>query len=186
CRRLCLAPTCVRHALLELIREQASHEGRIVLKLNSLVDPRIIDALYDASSAGAEINLIVRGICCLRPGVVGLSETITVRSIVGRYLEHSRIYRFGTGEHATYLVGSADLMQRNLDRRIETLVPVRSPPLRTQLDQVLETLSADDTLAWQLHGDGSWERVHGPGSVNAQARFEQLALERARHLTAVY
>src|SRR5262249_48075849 len=143
-RRLLVAPTCMRHDLLELIRAQASPHGRIVLKLNSLVDQRIIDALYDASSAGAETTLIVRGICCLRPGVDGLSETITVRSIVGRFLEHSRIYRFGTGERATYLLGSADLMPRNLDRRVETLVPVRDPQLRTRLDQVLEALSADD------------------------------------------
>jgi polyphosphate kinase len=175
----------VRPDLLELIRSQASPEGRIALKLNSLVDPQIIDALYEASGAGAEIALIVRGICCLRPGVAGLSETITVRSIVGRYLEHSRIYRFGSGEQATYLLGSADLMQRNLDRRVETLVPVRSPELRARLDQILETLEADDTLAWQLDAAGHWQRVHGDGTVNAQVRFEQLALERARRLTAV-
>ena len=182
---LLVAPTGMRHDLLELIQAQANPEGRITLKLNSLVDPRLIDALYDASSAGAEIDLIVRGICCLRPGVEGLSETITVRSIVGRYLEHSRIFRFGTGEEATYLIGSADLMPRNLDRRVETLVPVRDPQLRPQLDQILETLSADDTLAWRLHGDGRWEHVRGSGNLNAQVRFEQLALERARRLTAV-
>jgi len=184
-RRLLVAPTCMRHDLLELIGEQASPEGRIMLKLNSLADPEIIDALCDASGAGAEINLIVRGICCLRPGIPGLSERITVRSIVGRYLEHSRIYRFGTGEQETYLLGSADLMQRNLDRRVETLVPVRSPELRARLDEILETVAADDSLAWELQGDGNWQRVHGVGDVNAQTRLEQLALERARHLTAV-
>ena len=125
------------------------------MKLNSLVDPELIDALYDASQAGARIELIVRSMCCLRPQVPGLSENIRVRSIVGRFLEHSRIYRFGTGPDATYLFGSADLMQRNLDRRVEVLAPVRdSAPGR--LDEILSALELDDTLAW-----GSQETERG-------------------------
>jgi polyphosphate kinase len=184
-RRLLVAPSSMRRDLLELIRSQTKSEGQIVMKLNSLVDPELIDALYDASAAGASVDLIVRGICCLRPGVQGLSETIRVRSIVGRYLEHSRIYRFGTGGEATYLIGSADLMQRNLDRRVETLAPIDSPELRVRLDEILDALLADDTLAWKLGPEGQWERVQGTSGVNAQIQMEQLAAARARRLAAV-
>ena len=182
-RCLVVAPAGMRAELLELIRAQASPEGRITLKLNSLVDPPLIDALYEASGAGAEIDLVCRGICCLRPGVPGLSERIRVRSIVGRFLEHSRIYRFGSGPEATYLFGSADLMQRNLDRRVEVLAPVRDPKLRDRLDEILDVLLDAGTAAWHLAGDGTWSQ--GPGTVDAQARLEQVALERARRITAL-
>src|SRR6478735_1033177 len=128
-RRLLVAPEYLRPEMLELIRGQAREGGRIVLKMNALVDPDMVDALYQASQAGAEIDLIVRGICCLRPGIPGLSERIAVRSLVGRYLEHSRIFRFGERAEATHYIGSADLMQRNLDRRVEALVPVADPSL---------------------------------------------------------
>jgi polyphosphate kinase len=182
---LLVAPSGLRGGLLALIGRQAREGGRITMKLNSLVDPELIDALYEASQQGAEIDLILRGICCLRPGVPGLSESIRVRSIVGRYLEHSRIFRFGTGDDAAYLIGSADLMQRNLDRRVEVLAPVRAPALRTRLDDILTTLQADDALAWELSGDGNWRRASEAGSRDAQARFQELALERARRIAAV-
>jgi polyphosphate kinase len=184
-RALLVAPASLRAGLLELIRSQAAPDGRITMKLNSLVDHEMIDALYDASQAGAQIDLVVRGICCLRPGVPGLSDRITVRSIVGRFLEHSRVYRFGTGPEATYLFGSADLMERNLDRRVEVLAPIRDPALRERLDEILETLLADDVLAWQLYGDGTWRGPSAAGTVNAQARLEQAARDRARRVVAV-
>jgi polyphosphate kinase len=182
---LLVAPAGLRTELLELIRAQASPEGRIAMKLNSLVDQEMIDALYEASQAGARIKLIVRGMCCLRPGVPGLSDGISVRSIVGRFLEHSRVFRFGSGPEATYLLGSADLMERNLDRRVEVLTPIRDPSLRERLDEILGILLADDVLAWELHNNGTW---HGPtenGTVNAQARLEEAARDRARRIVAV-
>jgi polyphosphate kinase len=184
-RTLLVAPAGMRASLLELIGAQASPEGQIAMKLNSLVDPELIDALYGASQAGARIELIVRSMCCLRPGVPGLSESIRVRSIVGRFLEHSRIFRFGSGPEATYLFGSADLMQRNLDRRVEVLAPVCDPTLRGRLDEILAVLGEDDTLAWELHGDGTWRGPTESGSVNAQTRLEQAATARARRVVAV-
>ena len=184
-RPLLVAPTAMRAGLVELIRGQASPEGRIAMKLNSLVDPELIDALYDASQAGARIDLIVRSMCCLRPQVPGLSENIRVRSIVGRFLEHSRIYRFGAGPDATYLFGSADLMQRNLDRRVEVLAPVRDSALRGRLDEILSALELDDTLAWELSGDGTWLAPTETGTVNAQTLMEEAALARARRVVAV-
>jgi polyphosphate kinase len=153
--------------------------------MNSLSDPETIDTLYEASQAGAQIDLVVRGICCLRPGVAGLSETIRVRSIVGRFLEHSRIYRFGTGPDATYLIGSADLMRRNLDRRVEVLTPVRDPSLKERLDEVIDTLLADDVLAWELGPDAVWRRVSGGRGVNAQSELADLARRRSRQMVAI-
>jgi polyphosphate kinase len=176
--------------------------------MNNLVDAGIIDALYDASRAGVRIDLIVRGICCLRPGVPGLSENIRVRSLVGRYLEHSRIYFFGSGgrssvgggagrngpatsEHlpvalgavpdgGEYCIGSADMMPRNLDRRVEAIVPVSDPELCDRLREILEVELADDVLAWELRGDGTWIKVPTVTGLNAQHQFQQLAVERAR------
>jgi polyphosphate kinase len=183
-RSLVVAPAAMRDRLLALIRDQAHEGGRITLKTNSLVDHALIDALYEAAQAGAQIDLVVRGICCLRPGVPGLSERIAVRSVVGRYLEHSRIYRFGEGEEATFLVGSADMMTRNLDRRVEVLVPVRDDEARRRLDEVLDLLLADNDLAWALDAEGTWERVEG-GGTNVQRRLEELALARTRRMSAV-
>jgi polyphosphate kinase len=182
---LLVAPAGLRMGLLELIRAQASPEGRIAMKLNSLVDHEMIDALYEASQAGARIELIVRGMCCLRPGVPGLSDGISVRSIVGRFLEHSRVFRFGTGPEAVYLLGSADLMERNLDRRVEVLTPIRDQGLRDRLDEILGILLADDILAWELHRDGAWRGPAENGTVNAQARLEEAARDRARRIVAV-
>jgi polyphosphate kinase len=151
------------------------------MKMNSLVDPEMIDALYRASQAGTPIDLIVRGICCLRAGVPGLSETIRVRSIVGQFLEHSRIYRFGPDPHtAEYIIGSADLMPRNLDRRVEALVPVSAPAMRDRLDEILTINLADDTLAWELDRDGTWRRVPRSAGVNTHRQLQELAIQRAR------
>jgi polyphosphate kinase len=178
-RRLLVAPEYLRPEMLELIRGQAREGGRIVLKMNALVDPDMVDALYQASQAGAEIDLIVRGICCLRPGIPGLSERIAVRSLVGRYLEHSRIFRFGERAEATHYIGSADLMQRNLDRRVEALVPVADPSLAARLDGVLDVLMQDDMLSWTLGADGTWTKVRGERGIDAQQRLQELAVERA-------
>ena len=178
-RRLLVAPEYLRPEMLELIRGQAREGGRIVLKMNALVDPDMVDALYEASQAGAEIDLIVRGICCLRPGIPGLSERIAVRSLVGRYLEHSRIFRFGERAEATHYIGSADLMQRNLDRRVEALVPVADPSLAARLDQVLDVLMQDDMLSWTLGADGTWTKARGERGIDAQQRLQELAVERA-------
>jgi len=160
--RLLVAPETLRDGIVARIRGQARPGGRIVMKANSLADPTVIEALYEASGEGAEIDLIIRGICCLRPGVEELSERIRVRSIVGRFLEHSRIYRFGgpTGE-AEYWLGSADLMPRNLDLRVETLVPIEDLALRHRLDRVLAICLQDDIRRWELAADATWKRVGG-------------------------
>jgi polyphosphate kinase len=182
-RKLLVAPVSLRPGIVERIERETAKgpDGRIVLKMNSLVDPGIIEALYAASNAGVDIDLIVRGICCLRPGVPGMSENIRVRSIVGRFLEHSRIYRFGADpDTAEYLIGSADLMPRNLDRRVEAITPVMSPPLRARLDEVLATNLADDVLAWTLGADGAWEKVPTVAGVDTHRRLGELAEARAR------
>jgi polyphosphate kinase len=187
-RRLLVAPHPLRNRLYELIEKEAAAPsgGRIIMKMNSLVDPEMIDHLYRASAAGVDIDLIVRGICCLRPGVPGLSENIRVRSLIGRYLEHSRIFHFpngsGPGDAITY-IGSADLMPRNLDRRIEALVPVIDPLLQRRVMEILQVCLADDTLAWSLGPGGDWERVapvDAGGTVDAHLRFQELALARTR------
>jgi polyphosphate kinase len=199
-RRLLVSPVTTRDRVIEMIEEQAAAgaDGRIVLKLNGLTDPAVIDALYDASMAGVPIDLVVRGLCSIRPGVPGLSETIRVRSVVGQFLEHSRIYRFGgprspqaMEEWADGLdevdgwgplrlyIGSSDLMRRNLDRRIEVLAPVRDRRLAARLLEVLDLALADDTNAWELVDD-RWHRVPTTRSVSLQDRLKELALARAR------
>ena len=160
-RRLLVAPNGVRTGLVERIGAEAEHArqgrpSRIRIKANSVVDERVIDALYEASGAGVPVELLVRGICALRPGVPGLSETVHVRSIVGRFLEHSRVMVFGVGERAEHWLGSADLMHRNLDRRVETLVRVKDPAATAQLDSVLDRALAHDVRHWELLQDGSW------------------------------
>ena len=181
--KLLVAPLTLRAALLELIREQeaAGPAGEIVMKMNSLGDPELIDALYSASQAGTRIDLAVRGVCCLLPGVPGLSDTIRVRSIVGRFLEHSRIFRFGTvAEGRRYLIGSADIMPRNLDHRVEAVVPVERVDLQQRLDEILGAVFADDVLASELGLDGVWRRVPTERGLDAQAELIRLATERAR------
>jgi polyphosphate kinase len=179
-RKLLVAPTSLRSDLAHLIEREAKPGGRIVIKVNNLVDPELIDTLYDSAQRGAEIDLIVRSMCSLRPGVAGLSERIHVRSIVGRFLEHSRMFGFGRGDEAEYYLGSSDLMPRNLDRRVEVVVPVTDHILRTRIQQILEICLADDVLAWELRADGSWHRVPTMVGLNSHRRFQELALEQAR------
>ena len=184
-RRVVVAPQGMRPWVLGQIAEEtaAGEAGRITIKANGLTDPEVIDALYAASQAGVRVDLVMRGICSLRPGVPGLSDRITVRSIMGRFLEHSRIYRFGDpgGERQVrFTIGSGDLMERNLDRRIEVLVPVLDPELRARLEETIELNLADDTMAWELGPDGDWERVVPVLGLSAQRRLQELALERAR------
>jgi polyphosphate kinase len=181
-RRLLVAPVTLRQRIHELIlREAAQPDGTITLKMNSLVDPDMIDALYQASQAGTRIDLIVRGICCLRPGVPGLSDEIRVRSIVGRFLEHSRIFRFGSHERGhDYYFGSADLMPRNLDRRVEALTPVSDPHLTPRLDEILDVNLSDDVLAWELGPEGAWSKLSTERGVNTHVRLMQIAGERSR------
>ncbi|MEO6798115.1 MAG: polyphosphate kinase 1 [Candidatus Dormibacter sp.] len=180
--RLMVAPVGLRSGMIRLIRREAARPGggRIILKVNSLVDTEVVDALYEASGSGVDIDLIVRGPCSLRPGVPGLSERIRVRSLVGRFLEHSRIFRFGPdGRDVQYFIGSADLMPRNLDRRVEAMVPVDELSLQKQLAQILSTELQDDVLAWELHPDGTWTKVSLRTGVNAQRVFQELAIARA-------
>ncbi len=182
-RKLVVSPTALRSRIIELIDQEAKlgSDGRITVKVNGLTDPDVIDAFYRASRAGVPIDLIVRGVCCLRPGIPGLSDTIKVRSIVGRFLEHSRIYRFGGTVHpVTLLTGSADLMQRNLDRRIELLFPITDGELQARLFEVLDLDLADDTNSWVLESDGIWERVPTTAGVSVQRRLQEMARDRAR------
>ncbi len=181
-RKLLVAPSHLRRELAERIEQQAAlgTGGRITLKMNSLVDPAFIDALYDASQRGTAIDLVVRGICCLRPQVTGLSENIRVRSILGRFLEHSRVYRFGADpETAEYLIGSADLMPRNLDHRVEALVPVADPRLRSRLAEMLQIDLGDDTLSWELGADGTWQKIPTVEGVSTHLALQELAIARA-------
>jgi polyphosphate kinase len=180
-RRLIVAPAGFRARIMELIdREMAEPDGHVMVKANALVDPAIIDALYAASQRGVRIDLLIRGICCLRPGVPGMSENIRVRSIVGRYLEHSRIYRFGSAARGyDHLIGSGDLMPRNLDRRVEALVPVTDPRLAARLEEVLEVAWQDDLLAWELGPDVRWRRVEPLHGIDTHATLQSRALRRS-------
>jgi polyphosphate kinase len=184
--RLLVAPRDMRRRLMELIDGEIAAGpgvGHITLKMNSLVDPDMIDALYRASQAGIDVDVIVRGICCLRPGVEGLSDNIRVRSIVGRYLEHSRIYRFANGGPSggpAHYIGSADWMPRNLDRRVEVLTPVEAPVLQARLDELIEVELGDDTLAWALQNDATWVRCERVGTTETHLTMQALATERAR------
>ncbi|CCH89843.1 Polyphosphate kinase [Modestobacter italicus] len=180
-RSLLVAPHSIRTGLLEKIRREARHAGEgkpagIRIKVNSLVDEQIIDALYEASAAGVPVELVIRGICTLRPGVPGLSENIRVRSIVGRFLEHSRVINFANAGTPEWWLGSADLMHRNLDRRVEVLLRVNDPAAQRQLQRVFDLDLAPDVRSWQLAGDASWTRT---GDRNSQAELLALRGENA-------
>ncbi len=190
-RQILVSPVTVRKRIMAMIEEQADAgpAGRIMFKLNGLTDAAMIDALYRASGAGVQIDLAVRGLCRLRPGIPELSENIRVRSIVGSFLEHSRIYRFGgapvdpaadPGLPLKTYIGSADLMGRNLDRRVEVVVPVHDPELQARLFEVLDLVFADETNAWELGPDRRWRRVRNVHGISSQERLKELARERAR------
>ncbi len=172
-RKLIMAPGNMRARFLEMIAREAKHasegrEGKIIAKMNALVDPEVIKALYDASRAGVQIDLIIRGICCLRPGVAGVSDNIRVMSIVGRFLEHSRVFYFENAGAPEYYFGSADWMTRNFDRRVEAVAPVENPSLHSCLHSLLETCLSDNRAAWDLQADGSYIQ-RKPGSEPERA-----------------
>ncbi len=171
-RKLLVAPVNLRDRFIELIAREAAHAqagrpARIIGKMNALVDPDVIDALYRASQAGVQIDLIVRGICCLRPGIPGTSDRIHVVSIIGRFLEHSRVWQFANGGQEEFYIGSADWMQRNFDRRVEAVAPVEDPALHERLRSLLETYLDDNRQAWVLHASGIWSQREPEGAVLA-------------------
>jgi polyphosphate kinase len=167
-RKLLVAPSNMRHRVIELIDREAAFAragrgGRIVAKMNAVADTETIEALYRASQAGVAIDLIIRGICCLRPGVAGVSDNVRVISIIGRFLEHSRLWRFANCGAPEYYIGSADWMARNFDRRVEAVVPVEDPALHPRLDALLETCLSDNRGAWELRENGTYRQRH-PGT----------------------
>lgn len=187
---LSLAPLWLRGKFIRMIQREAKHaregrEARIIVKMNSLCDKEMIANLYEASCAGVKIDLIVRGICCLKAGVPGLSENITVRSIVGNFLEHSRIFYFENSGREEVYMGSADWMPRNLDRRVEITFPVEDPALKERVIHMLDVVLADNVKAHFLQPDGTYEKMDKRGKVlvNSQEVFEEEATEQARRMT---
>ena len=188
-RKLLVAPFNLKKRLIEHIREvaaasEADRPARIRIKCNSLTHPEVIEELYRASQAGVEIEIIVRAICSLIPGIPGLSDNIRVRSVLGRFLEHSRLYCFEAGDERTYLLGSADLMPRNLDHRIEVVTPAEDPHIRSEIDAIFKALLNDNSLAWELQQDETWQRVTGKKGERkrpAQTHFMRRR-DRARRL----
>ena len=187
-RKLLVAPINLRGRLTALVDREIAHQqagrgGHLVFKVNALVDPAMIEALVRANRAGVRVDLLVRGVCCLRPGIPGVTDGITITSIVGRFLEHSRIYWFRNGGDDEVYLGSADLMRRNLDRRVEVLFPVRDPELSRQLrHDILDTYLRDNMRARRMRSDGSYERVRprdGEIAVDSQAALIASTLRRA-------
>ncbi|MBK7835010.1 MAG: polyphosphate kinase 1 [Gemmatimonadetes bacterium] len=177
-RKVLVAPANMKARFIELIRREAEHAragrmARIVAKLNAIVSPDVIAALYEASQAGVEVDLIVRGICCLRPALPGVSDRIRVRSIIGRFLEHSRLFYFANGGAEEYYTGSADWMPRNLERRVEVIVPVEDRGLQLRMFSLLETCLADNRQAWELGPDGTYVQVV-PGHEDELATHRKL------------
>jgi polyphosphate kinase len=184
-RRLLVAPHSLRSGFLALVDREIQHAGegrpaRIVVKTNAVVDGPVIEALYRASMAGVDIDLIVRGACSLQPGLPGISDRVRVRSIVGEFLEHSRIWGFENGGDREWFIGSADLMDRNLDRRIEAVVPVEDPEARVRLAEIVELMLVDDRRSWQLRPDATWVRTEvlegRPGTVDTFEVLKERAL----------
>jgi polyphosphate kinase len=187
-RKILVAPFGLRAALKEQIRivAKAAENGKtaiIRLKLNSLTDPELIEALYGASNSGADIRILVRGICSLRAGIPGMSENIKVRSVLGRFLEHSRVYTFEAGDRTTYYMGSADLMPRNLDERVEVVVPVEDEAVRKELLTAFETGWKDDVFCWELQPDGHWLRQpkSKPGRLGTGSQEKLMLGAKASH-----
>ncbi len=185
-RKVLIAPAHLREGLIaEIDATIASHSpaspGRIAMKMNALVDGHCIRALYRASRAGVRVDLNVRGICCLRPGVPGISENIRVVSVVGRLLEHSRVYTFERAGERTVYIASADLMPRNLDHRVELAAPIDSPELKAELMDTLERAFADNQSSWELHADAVWRRqAPGPGERARNMQLELMELHARR------
>jgi len=184
-RRLIVAPHGMRSRVIEMIDREIAHAeagrpARIVLKINAIVDPACIAALYRASTAGVEVEMIVRGICSLQPGLPGISERIHVRSVVGDFLEHSRIWGFGNDGADEWYIGSADLMERNLDRRIEAVVPVEDAEARARISEIIATMLADDRRSWQLGEDAVWRRTEdlngSEGTIDTFAAMKERTL----------
>jgi polyphosphate kinase len=181
-RKLVVAPWDLRGRILREIERVAAaaeegRQARIRIKLNALTDETIIDALYCASQKGVRVQIVARGLCSLRPGVEGLSENITVRSVLGRFLEHSRFYLFQANGETTALMGSGDLMGRNLDRRIEVLTPIDNPELQLELERVFRRLMRDTSFAWELDAAGVWQRRtrHGGEPLSSQTELMRRA-----------
>ena len=188
-RKIIVSPTHTRARVVELINRQRDQgaRGTIAMKVNGLTDPTVIDALYEASGAGVEIRLEVRTLCCLRPGVAGLSENITVHSLVGEFLEHSRVLIFGQPGEADFslYLGSADLMERNLDRRVEVLVPIEHAGIQEELLEGFEITWRDDCFTWVLGTDRRWRRLQSVNDFSAQEELKRRALARSRSLTQI-
>lgn len=182
-RKLLVAPVTLRSGMINLIRREAEHcrdgkPGRIIAKMNALIDPEIIKVLYEAAQAGVQIDLIIRGMCCLKPGLPGVSENIRVISIVGRYLEHSRIFHFHNNGQEEVYIGSADWMQRNLDRRVEAVTPVEDPACTAELKEILNTCLADNRQAWELQADGAYVQRQ-PGPDESEKSAQVILMERS-------
>ncbi len=187
-RRLLVAPDSLRPQIRDLIDREADHAraglpARIVIKVNALVDPEMIEHLYAASEAGVDVDCIIRGACSLHPGIEGRSDRIHVRSIIGEFLEHSRIFGFANGGRQEWYTGSADLMERNLDRRIEVVFPVEDLEAMARIEEVVAVMLADDRRSWQLGADATWRRTEeilsAPGTVDTFATLKERALEAA-------
>ncbi|WP_438018331.1 polyphosphate kinase 1 [Sorangium sp. So ce315] len=187
--RLLVAPLGLHAAVLGLIAREAAHaragrKAEIVAQMNALVDVDVIDALYAASQAGVDIKLAVRGICCLRPGIPGLSERIQVRAIIDRFLEHKRLFRFANGGNEEMYMSSADWMPRNFHRRVELMVPIIDPAIRARVEDMLSTVMSDTAKTWELASDGSYHKLQVPSGaapLRSQQRFIELARERVKH-----
>jgi polyphosphate kinase len=182
-----VAPVNLRSSIIGLIDRETAHAqtgqpASITMKMNSLVDPAMIQALYRASQAAVEVRLNVRALCCLRPGIPGVSETISVVSVLDRFLEHSRIFRFENAGDPEYYVGSADLMQRNLDRRVEAVVPVEDHRLHRELDEIFSLTFTDNRSAWDMHPDGSWTQRRPAAGEDPRA-VQRVVMERTRART---